>query len=433
MKYLILSFSHKNAPLELREKLSFSKDVSKVFLDYLVDSTLIYEAILLSTCNRMEIIMLCEDNYNALQKCFLKLPEISGIKKEVLEGYANTFEGYSAIHHIFLVASSLDSLVVGETQISGQLKKDYRYALHNNYCTNKGLGNVIDFAFKCAASVRNKTGISKKQISIASVAVAKASKIELKNKTALVVGLGEMGQIATKHLLNANYKVILINRNKQKALEFRAEICSKNLEVGEFEQLEYFINSYELLFSATASENPIILKSMIKPTSFKRHFFDLAIPRDIENLQNNDINIITIDDLKGIVEENKEFRKENIDIAYEIVGNEVNEFFKYLNILSVEPIIKTLRQLAKDASLKEIDKAIAKGFLPESCKANIQKIIHNVFNIFLHTPTKNLKEVSSSSQLGEIERTLKLLFDISDENVKNAEIKHDRFATKEIR
>ncbi|RDU62616.1 glutamyl-tRNA reductase [Helicobacter sp. MIT 14-3879] len=431
MKYLVLSFSHKNAPLEIREKLSF-KD-SKIFLDFLLDYDLIKEAILLSTCNRTEIIMLSSDSYSSFQKCFTKLTTISGIKKEVLEGYANTFEGYSAIHHIFLVASSLDSLVIGETQIGGQLKQSYRYSLNNNYCTNKGLGNVIDFAFKCAANVRNETGISKKPISIASIAVSNAKEIELNNKKALVIGLGEMGQITIKHLLSANYKVVLLNRNKKKALDFKNEINNPNLEVEDFNKLGSLINSFELLFSATASTSPIITNDMIKQTTFKRYFFDLALPRDVGEILDSNIKVITIDSLQNMVDKNKEYRKENINFAYEIVGNQVNEFFKWLNILSVEPIIKTLRQLAKDASLREIDKAIQKGFLPESYRQNIQKTIHNVFNVFLHTPTKNLKEISSSSQLKEIENSLKILFNINDTNLKEAQQNHDNNISKEIK
>lgn len=428
MQYLVLSFSFKNMDLALRDKLFLYENKSKIFLDYLMDVDLIIEAILLSTCNRTEIIMMVNDVYGALQKCFSKLPELSGINKEELEGRASTFEGYSAIHHIFLVASSLDSLVIGETQISGQLKKAYRHSLHNNYCTNAGLGNVIDFAFKCASSVRNETGISKKPISIASVAVTSACSFKLNENKALVIGLGEMGQLAIKYLLNANYKVKLLNRNKQKAIDFKNSIDNDNVSVGEFDNLINEINEYELLFSATASPIPIITNSMIKKTAFQRYFFDLALPRDIEDLTDCNVTLIVIDDLQHIVDENVGHRKDSLNLAYEIVGNQVNDFFKWLNILSVQPIIKTLRQLAKEASINEIDKAINKGFIPESTRQNVEKTIHNVFNIFLHTPTKNLKNVSSSLQLGEIERTLKMLFDISEENVKEAQIKHDKTA-----
>lgn len=428
MQYLVLSFSHKNTDLALREKLSLSDDLIKIFLDYLVDSDLIYEVILLSTCNRIEALMMVNDSYEALQRCFNKLSSLSNISKEELEGRANTFEGYSAVHHIFLVASSLDSLVVGETQISGQLKKAYRYSLHNNYCTNKGLGSVIDFAFKCASSVRNETGISKKPISVASVAVASAKKFELNNKEALVIGLGEMGQLAIKHLLSSEYKVKLLNRNKQKSLDFKAEINNENLIIGDFENLATEVNNVELLFSATASPVPIITNDMIEKTTFQRYFFDLALPRDIEDLEDTSVALILIDDLQHIVNENIGYRKDSLNLAYRIVGDQVNEFFKYLNILSVQPVIKTLRQFAKDASISELNKAVQKGFIKEEYKKNVEKIIHNVFNIFLHVPTKNLKEVSSSAQLGEIERTLKMLFDISDENLKEAEVKHDKNA-----
>ncbi len=425
MQYLVISFSHKNTDMALREKLSFDEETNNALLDELVDSRIIKEAILLSTCNRMELMMIVEDIHEAVQKCFVVLSDISKTTKDELEGRADTFEGYSAIHHIFLVASSLDSLIVGETQISGQLKKAYRFALHNYYCTNKGLGNVIDFAFKCASVIRNETGISKKPISIASVAVCVSNNIPLQYKKAVVIGIGEMGRLAIKHLLNAGFSVILLNRNKQKALDFKEELNNPNLEIGNFSDLVEVVNEYELLFSATASPVPIITRDMIYDVKFKRYFFDIALPRDIEDLSGFDIDVRSIDDLQYIVDENIGHRKDAINTAYEIVGNQVNDFFKLLHILSVEPIIKTLRQLAKDVSINEINKAIQKGFLPESYRKNIEKTIHNVFNAFLHTPTKNIKKISSSAQIEEIERTLKMLFSISDENVEEAEKKHD--------
>lgn len=428
MQYLVLSFSHRNASLSLREKLSIGENEVDLLLEYILHSKIVKEAILLSTCNRLEILMIANDAYDAFQLCFTKLAELSQANKDELEDRADTFEGYSAIHHIFLVASSLDSLVVGETQISGQLKKSYRYSLHNSYCSSSGLGSVIDFAFKCASIVRNETGVSKKPISIASVAVSSTKKIDLHKKEAIVIGIGEMGELTIKHLLNLGFKVKLLNRNKQKAIDFKDSLNNDDLIVLDFSHLRDELNNTELLFSATASKMPIITNDMIDNVPYKRYFFDLALPRDIENLNDSNIKITTIDDLQNIVDENMNFRKDSLNRAYEIVGDEVNEFFKYLNILSVAPIIKTLRQIAKDASINEINKAIQKGFLPESYKSNIEKTIHNVFNVFLHTPTKNLKSVSSTSQLGEIERTLKMLFNISDDNLKEAEQKHDNNA-----
>lgn len=416
MKYFVVSFSYKNVDISLREKLSLSMDSINTLTKYLLDSKIVNEVILLSTCNRVELIAMSNEIYDAMQLFFIKLGDLSSLKKDELEGRANTFEGYSAIHHIFLVASGLDSLVIGETQISGQLRDSYKYSINNNYCTNVGLGRVMDFAFRCASNVRNKTQISSRPVSIASVAVSSLSNINISLKKALVIGLGEMGQIVSKHLLNSNYEVCLINRNFDKAIEFKNDINNNNLLIGKFSDLKELVNKYEVIFSATSASGFIITKDMITNTSFKRYFFDLAVPRDIDSdiMSMCDCNIVVIDDLQNIANTNFIRRKNDLNLAYEIVGNEVNEFFKWLNIHSVEPIIKSLREIAKNASLNEINKAIKKGYLPESCRDNIEKTVHNIFNIFLHNPTKKIKELSSSSHIVDIERVLKLLFNIDN-------------------
>lgn len=414
MKYFVVSFSYKNVDITLREKLSLNDSDTQILVNHLLDSGIISELILLSTCNRVELFAVSNDIYNAMQKFFLKLSELTDFKKDELEGRANTFEGYSAIHHIFLVASGLDSLVIGETQISGQLREAYKHSINNKYCTNTGLGRVIDFAFRCASNVRNKTQVSSRPVSIASIAVSSLNDISITKAKALVIGLGEMGQIVIKHLLDANYNVFLINRNFNKAKEFKASLNNNNLEIGDFSKISSLVNEYEIIFSATAANNFIITKDMIVSTDFKRYFFDLAIPRDVDSDISNlyGCNIVVIDDLQRVANNNIRYRKNDLNLAYEIVGNEVNEFFRWLNIASVEPIIKTLREIAKNASFNEIEKAIKKGYLPESYRDNIQKTVHNIFNIFLHNPTKKIKELSSSSHIVDIERVIKILFNI---------------------
>lgn len=418
MNFVVLSFSHKNTDIALRQKLALSDESSQKLLAHLLDSgdfCVVNEAILLSTCNRLEVFMLTNSAYEALQKCLSKIAEICALSKEELEGRADTFEGYGAIHHIFLVASSLESLALGETQIAGQLKKAYRAALNAKFCTTKGLGLVIDFALKCAAQVRTETGISQKSISIASLAVANAKKLPLRGRAALVIGLGEMGRLTIKHLLTSGFSVKAINRDAQKAAAFAAEVSDKNLSVGDFGDLEGEIHTAELVFCATAAPGAIITQKMIKPTDFTRYFFDLALPRDIEDIEDSGVKIFPIDDLKQIADENLSLRKDSLNAAYTIVGDAANEFFKYLNTLSVQPIIKILRQFAKSAAQNELNRAIDKGFIAHAQRDNVEKLIHNVFNVFLHAPTKNLKEISSRAQIDEIERVLKILFDISDE------------------
>lgn len=422
MEYYILSYSHKNTEIGVREKLALdSKNPqTKDFLLALVENKFIQEAIILSTCNRIEFILSVQNHAKAEEFLLAKLSEFSQVPKEELQKHADSYENLSAIHHLFSVASSLDSLVVGETQISGQLKNAFKYA-YDVGCCGLSLSRAIHFAFRCAASVRNSTDISKNSVSVASTAVAKAKEIlgSLKNKIALVIGAGEMSLLSVKHLVNNEAKVILINRQIHNAESLKAEIlqsCPKaEISVESFGELGTLINQIPLVFSATGAPHTIITQDMIEPLGENRYWFDLAVPRDIDYIQEEGIEVFAVDDLQDIVKKNLALREEQARIAYGIVGRCTQDFFTWLGTLNVEPLIKAIRQSAKEAALKELQKGIAKGFLPKEYEKNIEKTLHNAFNTFLHNPTLGLKAVMNTSKGDSVIEAAKYLFLGNDE------------------
>ncbi len=418
MRYLILSFSHKNTDISAREKLAFNSDDKKrEFSKKLLEHKSINEVLILSTCNRVEILASVKECIDSLEYIFCELSEFSGILKEELEGRADIYEDNGAIHHIFSVASSLDSVVVGETQIVGQIKEAFKFCFDNGFCSQK-IARVMHHTFRCAAAVRSSTEISSTPVSISSVAVNKAKELNggsLAGFSAVVIGVGEMGRICAEHLVKNSCNVILINRDIERAKNLAKELGDTTV-VDSFEKLESYINRYRYVFSATSAPETIIKKEMIKEADFERHWFDIAVPRDIDdNCKESGVNIYTVDDLKSVVAQNRAFREKQAGIAYSIIGKFTVEFYKWLQTLEVGPIIKRMRDVAKRCAQKELERAIKKNYLPKEHKDEVEKILHQAFNCFLHRPTANLKKVADDPEFDTIVQSFQYLFGINED------------------
>ncbi|MCX6051549.1 MAG: glutamyl-tRNA reductase [Campylobacterales bacterium] len=408
MHYLNISFSHKNSTLEIREKLSYPDDAHlKGCLTKLNSSEDINESILISTCNRMEVFCSCSDIAKATQHIFEMLSQRAGISIDELEGRADIYDDSSAIHHLFSVAASLDSMVIGETQIAGQLKDAFRFSYDSGFSGQK-LARAMHNAFKCAAKVRNATDISSKPVSIASVAVSNLKSLvhDLSGKKALVIGVGDMSEITAKHLISNGADVYIMNRTKEKAFAL-AESCGA--KVLDFEQLPHAINEFEILFTATSSPKPIITDEIIKPCDFERYWFDMALPRDIQCLHGEKINLYAIDDLKTIVSENIGIREESARAAHGIIGRAVVEFFEWLNTLDVEPMIKEIYQKASLAAEAESKRVIKNGYIPKEYEVQVHKMCEQVLKRFLHDMTYKMRSVSSESKSDMITGALQFL------------------------
>jgi len=396
MHYLNISFSHKNSTIEIREKLSYpnEKDMHGC-LSKLNSTDLIDESILISTCNRMEVLCSCIDIAGATDHIFKMLSMRAGISIEELEGRADIYDNSSAIHHVFSVASSLDSMVIGETQIAGQLKDAFRFSHDNGYCGKK-LARTIKSAFKCAAKVRNSTDISSKPVSMASVAVSKLKSLvaDLKGKKALVIGVGEMSDITARHLVNAGADVYIMNRTKHKA-EALADLCGT--KVIDYEELPHAINEFDILFTATSSPVPIITDEIIHSCDFDRYWFDLAMPRDINYHKGERINLYVIDDLKLIIDENLSHREDAAKAAHGIIGRAIVEFFESLASLDIEPIIKEIYEKAYEAASIESDRVISKGFIPKEYEDEAKKMCEQALKRFLHDMTLSMRNSTDES------------------------------------
>jgi len=409
MHYLIVSFSHKNSTLAIREKLAFVDETAQIrAMETLNANPCISESMVLSTCNRVEIVCSCSDVQAASDALFALLAGHSGLSAHELHERADIFDDEGGIHHLFSVASSLDSMVVGETQIAGQLKDAHKLSVDNGFSAQK-IGRAMSYAFKCAAEVRNATNISSKPVSIASVAVAKVKESagDISGKKALVIGSGEMSVITCKHLSAQGVDVTVMNRTFEKAEAIAAE-C--NARVRSFEEISHAINENELLFTATGSLAPIITDDMIKPVPFERYWFDMAVPRDIEcDAALWSIALFYVDDLKEIVSENIALREDEAKLSYVIIRRHVVGFFEWLKTLSIEPLIKNMYLKASNAAQQESMRVIENGYIPKEYEYALQKATLQALKRFLHPFAERMRDGSDPMRVDTLIESMSFL------------------------
>ncbi|WP_415406203.1 glutamyl-tRNA reductase [Sulfurovum sp. CS9] len=427
MYYQVVSFSHKSCDQGMREKLAFANDEEKrEMLNQLTTFEFVYEAFIVSTCNRVEIVLATRDNFSSYHAVLGLMSQRSDLNFYELKTAAKRHDDEEAVEHIFSVVSSLDSLVIGESQITGQVKEAFRFS-HANGTAGRKLNRVISYAVKCAAEVRNATNISQNPISIASVAVAQAHKLlgdNIQGMKAIVIGAGDMGVLAAKHLLRVGCDVVLIGRDLEK-VQAVADSLGENVKADTMDALPKYINRYRLLFSATSSKEPVITSDLIENETLPRHWFDMAIPRDIEDMDLEKLQLFRIDDLRSISNDNHALREEQAVRAAEIVSQYKEEFYTWLRALSIEPVIKQMREHVSEAIDKEMYRAIQKGFVPAEHEANMRKMAEQMFNRFLHDPTQNLRHSSVEKKNANCIEAVKKMFNIDTENIDFKQYKND--------
>lgn len=414
MHYIILSFTHKNTTMTIRDRLAFNEESAKTdFLNRTVASPFVNEAFVLSTCNRIEVISSCNNLTEAGQHLFALLHDHSGIARSELERRAELFEDQGAVHHLFSVASSLDSLIVGETQIAGQLKDAFRFATEQGVCGEK-LSRAVNYGFRCAAEVRNRTSISSKPVSVASVAVAAARRAfdSLEGKRALVIGSGEMSVIAARTLKNHGAQISLMNRTMAKIEELASEV---NAKLVPFSRLNEVLGEYDMLFTATGSETPIIQGALKLKNSHERHWYDMAVPRDIEQLSYEGLTIHRVDDLKNEVDENIMLREEEAKASFAIVGRYTTEFYNWLKARNIEPLIKTMYQRAESAAAEETARAVSKGFIPPMHADSARKLAEQSLKRYLHPISQQLREAANGGDIDAVIASVAFILNTQEE------------------
>ncbi len=407
MDILLLGVNHKTAPVEVRERLALREsDPSALRLFHDLPACL--EIVFLSTCNRVEIIAGTNDIEAARRQLVETWQKSSGVSPDVFSRSTYEYSGVDAVRHVFRVASSLDSMVVGEPQILGQLKDAYRDASEAN-CSGHLLNKLMHKAFSTAKRIRTETRIASQAVSISYAAVELAKKIfgDLKGKSALLVGAGEMAELAAQHLkTNGIDDLIVANRTLERAIELSKALGGKAVSL---EELEDMLVDVDIVISSTGAPGLVIKKEQVKRIMRpRRHrllfFIDIAVPRDIDPDINeiDNVYLFDIDELKEVVEENKAERKKEAIRAERIVEAEVIKFKSWMKSLDIIPIIKKLQEKAESVRQKELRKTLKnlKGLNDKEKKA-IEKLSMSLVNKILHDPIIFIKKGSSEKQRDE--------------------------------
>ena len=365
IKILNIGMNHDSAPVELRECLAREPESTAMALASMKKIPCIMEGIYLSTCNRVEALCATEDLGETRKTVISIMSRIGGISEESFSTNLYRFEDMEAVRHIFRVASSLDSMVVGEPQILGQIKDAYSQAIKEK-TSGVILSRLMHRAFHVAKRVRSETGISDAAVSVSYAAVELAKKIfhDLSGKKVLLIGAGEMAELAARHLIRQGISPITVaNRTFRRAFQV-AESFKGN--AVSFEEIGSQLLEMDIVIASTASTEYVISYEQVKGSLRKRRnrplfFIDIAVPRDVEPRVNDlrNIYLYDIDDLKGIIDINRTKRQQEAIKAERIVQEEVIKFEKWLKTLEVVPTIISLRDKAEHIRRAEVRKSLA--------------------------------------------------------------------------
>ncbi|MBL3588562.1 MAG: glutamyl-tRNA reductase [gamma proteobacterium endosymbiont of Lamellibrachia anaximandri] len=402
MTILALGLNHKTAPVEIRERLTFGPDIIVGALRNLSEHPAVDEAVILSTCNRTELYCTIDDDAQASVADWIS--DFHGLEQGRVSPYLYSHLGDAAVQHLLRVSCGLDSLVLGEPQILGQVKSAFQTA-NASGTTRKLLCRLFQHAFSVAKQIRTDTAIGNSPVSVAFAAVSLAKQIfsDLSEQTALLIGAGETIELAARHLhQNGIGHMIVANRTVEKAHNLAAQFEGYAIALTE---LSGHLAEADIVISSTASPLPVLGKGTVESALKERKhrpifMVDIAVPRDIEPEVSDlsDIYLYTVDDLDEVIQENMRSRQEAAEQAEEIIERYVDEFIGWLRSLDAVELIQDYRnqgELLRDEVLKKALQQLNKGKSPEEA---LQFLARTLTNKLLHTPSSQLRQAGFDGQ-----------------------------------
>jgi glutamyl-tRNA reductase len=415
----VVSYSFKNAPVELRERLALPAGEAARLLPELRMGCGLRELMVLSTCNRVEYYFVAEQRAGGfaalLQWMRTRYPEAD----PALDAGAVRLGGHEALVHLMRVACSLESMVVGEPQILGQLKDAYQLAVDAG-TAGAVLTGLLPRVFRAAKRVRTETGIARYAVSVSYVAVELAGRIfdSLAEKTVMVVGAGEMAELALSHLMKAGmHRLLLANRTYANAVALAEQYGGAAVP---YEQLGDRLAEADIVITSTGAKGYIITREMAREASRKRRgepmfFIDIAVPRDVAPAVNDlpDVYCYDIDDLKAVADSNLQEREREAAHAQGIIEQDVQAYERWQQSLAVVPTVKALRQRFSETARRELEPALGRlTHLTAEDRAQVQRLVHGVVNKLLHAPSTRLKQLAEEQDSTLYAEALSALFEL---------------------
>ena len=431
----VVGISWRTAPVAIREQLAFRDEELVGTLQAMTADLPVAEALLVSTCNRVEVYGVSTPGADPTGPVRAFLAHQRGLKPSAMADVIYDHRGSAAVRHVFSVASALDSLVLGEAQILGQLKSAYSVAGEAG-TSGPLLGRCLERAFGVAKRVRTETAIARGAANVSTVAVDLAKRVfgDLSGKSVLVIGAGKMSRLAARHLYTSGaHRIVVTNRSPEKAEALAAEIDGI---AQPWDDLERLLVDADVVISSTGARQPILTRALFKRVTKARRWrqlvvIDIAVPRDAEpQISDFDgVYVFDIDDLEKVVAANLAERAKAAEHAGRIVEHEASQFEHWMRSQGVVPTIRALRErFARVADVelqKALDQLARREHNPAQQREVMQRLVQLVVNKLLHQPTAALRE-ASPDEAGLRAEVLCQLFDLSPTTGDDAQPALDR-------
>ncbi len=416
MLVAVAGMNHRSAPVEVRERVAFPPCAGRSFLRRLKDGGIVSEAVLLSTCNRTEVYTVVEDE-GARVRVLDLLAEDRGVERASLEQDTYWLTDAEAVRHLYRVASSLDSMVVGEGQILGQVREAYRAATEE-HCAGQILNRLFHTSLRVGKKVRSETGIGDSSLSVPRVAVKLAEEVfgDLAGRRALVLGAGDMSELVVKHLKDRGVADLLIaNRTPERARLLAGRVGGRAVA---FDALKVELPEVDVVVSSTGSGEWVVpsetVAGALESRSEPLFFIDIAVPRDVDPVVQTlrSVYLYDIDDLQAVVERNAEGRQDAAEEGEAMISPAVLEFTGWLSTLHVVPLIQELRNGAEQIRRHELARALDRMELSPEEAASVERMSYSLVNKLLHGPIQEIKaraENGSPLESSEVRRRLMAL------------------------
>lgn len=417
-RLICVGVNHRRAPVELREKVAFSADDIEPALEQLVQLEGVSEAMVISTCNRVEVYAAGDPDTTPYQLSTF-LHRFHRIEDGALDEHLFRMVGEDAVSHLFRVASSLDAIVVGEPQILGQVKDAY-FKAAGKKVTGPVLNTSLHKAFTVAKRVRTETRIASSAVSVSYAGVELSRQIfgDIAERDCLLVGAGDMAELAARHFVERGSRIIVANRSFERGRALAEQYGGVARELSELPQL---LEEVDIVLCSTSAPGFVITREMMKKAIKRRRFrpiflIDIAVPRDIDpKIADYDgVYVYDVDDLQSVVDGNLEARRDEADRAEDIVRDEVLRFAKRAREQQAVPTIKALRDRLLDIAATEADKTLVVlgDAASEKQKRSVEAMAKAIVNKVLHEPITKLKAASARGEGNEMFASIQELFQL---------------------